>query len=120
MDGTTDWVATLAYRRQSDTGSIASLLDIVGDPGRDAAALREASPLHQADRLTAPVLLVIGNGYRVLPEENTAYVAALKRAGKPHEVLSKQNDIEGFNDTKGRIELLTRIERFLAANMTAK
>ena len=120
MDGTTDWVATLAYRRQSDTGAIASLLDTVGEPGRDAAALREASPLHQADRLTAPVLLVIGNGYRVLPEENTAYVAALKRAGKPHEVLSKQNDIEGFNDTKGRVELLTRIERFLAANMTAK
>lgn len=120
IDGITDWAAHLAYRRLIDPSGIDFLEDRIGQPGRDATALQEASPLLAVERLATPVLLVFGNGSQVSNEENAAYVAALKRAKKPHEVLSKQDDVDGFAYSAGRTELFTRIERFLAANMTVK
>jgi dipeptidyl aminopeptidase/acylaminoacyl peptidase len=120
IDGMTDLAAFLAYRRQIDPSGIAFLEDRLGDPERDAAVLRAASPLGAVDRLATPVLLVIGNGSQVSIEETNAYRAALKRAHKTHDVLSKWDDVDGFSYTKGRTELYTRIEQFLAAHLAVK
>ncbi len=120
IDGITDWMAYLAYRRQIEPSGIAELEDRLGEPGRDAAALREASPLQAAERLATPVLFLVNNGSRVSNEENAAYLSALKKGGKVYEHVSKKDDPDGFAYTKGRAELMTVIELFLAKNMTVK
>jgi len=120
IDGITDWVAYLAYRRQIEPSGIAELEDWIGEPERNAAELREASPLHAVNLLKTPVLFLVNNGSTVSNEENAAYVAALKRGRKAYETGSKKDDIDGFHLTEGRAELLAALERFLAANMTVK
>lgn len=117
IDGATDWLRHLAHRRELDPAGYPFLVDRAGDPERDAAALREASPISHVGRLATPVLLVTGPGETVSREDTKTYRAALARLGKPHEVLAKEDDVDGFVFSKGRAELLSRIEQFLARHL---
>jgi dipeptidyl aminopeptidase/acylaminoacyl peptidase len=59
-----------------------------GDPERDAAVLREISPLFQADRITAPLLVLHGaNDPRVPRHEAEQIVVAVRANGRPAELL---------------------------------
>ena len=59
-----------------------------GDPRRDAALLRDLSPIHRIDRLTAPLLVVHGGADTNVPvEEAEQVVAALAARGVEHEYL---------------------------------
>lgn len=73
-----------------------------GDPAADAALLRELSPLHRADAITAPVLVVHGEHDTNVPlGEATQIVEALRErgrapgfllfAGEGHEVRGVEN-----------------------------
>ncbi|GAA3242748.1 alpha/beta fold hydrolase [Pseudonocardia petroleophila] len=54
-----------------------------GDPAADAALLRELSPLHRADAITAPVLVVHGEHDTNVPlGEATQIVEALRERGR--------------------------------------
>lgn len=119
IDGVTDWATHLENRRQVDPAGIALLIDRVGHPERDAAELRQASPLHSVDKLATPVLLIYSNGERVARDDSRGYRSALERGKKAHDVLSKEDDAEGFASTAARAELLLRLEQFLARNLGA-
>ena len=59
-----------------------------GDPERDADFLREISPLFQADRITAPLLVLHGaNDPRVPVGEAEQMVAAVRANGRPAELM---------------------------------
>jgi dipeptidyl aminopeptidase/acylaminoacyl peptidase len=73
-----------------------------GDPARDAALLRELSPLHRAERITAPLLVVHGVHDTNVPVGEAEQVVAALRAhgrspgyllfdGEGHEVRGVQN-----------------------------
>ncbi|MEY2878147.1 MAG: hypothetical protein RLZZ15_527, partial [Verrucomicrobiota bacterium] len=117
VDAVTDWTAQLAHFKQGYPAGFAWLLDRIGDPERDAAELRAASPLHHAEKIAAPVLLVYSPGESVSRDDSRAFRAALARLKKPHEVLGKEDDLLGFVYTPGRVELLTRMEKFLVQHL---
>ncbi len=117
IDPVTDWVAQLAHVKQGNPAGIAFLTDRIGDLARDAAELRAASPLHHVEKIAAPVLLVYSPGEIVSRDDTRAYRTALARLKKPHEVFSKQEDLDGFAYTAGRVDLLTRIEKFFAQHL---
>jgi dipeptidyl aminopeptidase/acylaminoacyl peptidase len=95
---TEPWIAAAAVSRY-------------GDPRRDAALLRELSPIHRIDQLNAPLLVVHGSqdtnvptaqaeqlvaalrsrgaspGYLVLPDEGHEILGATSRATYLHEVV---------------------------------
>jgi dipeptidyl aminopeptidase/acylaminoacyl peptidase len=58
-----------------------------GTPATEPEAFRRSSPITYADRVAAPVLLVIGeNDSRCPVGQALAYADRLKEQGKPHEV----------------------------------
>ena len=58
---------------------------------------RERSPIHYADRIRAPVLLLQGLDDAVVPPSQAErMVAALKRTGVPHEYLAFEGEQHGF------------------------
>jgi len=59
-----------------------------GDPQRDAAFLREISPLFNADKITAPLLVLHGmNDPRVPVQEAQQIVAVLQDLNRPTDIL---------------------------------
>ena len=118
IDPITDWTLQLAHVRQGNPAGFAFWADRVGDPARDGAELRAASPAHQVEKIIAPVLLVYSPGERVSRDDSRSFRAALGRLKKTHEVMSQQDDMDGFAFTAGRVALLKRIEQFLAQNLS--
>jgi dipeptidyl aminopeptidase/acylaminoacyl peptidase len=88
--------------------------------GSDPAALRAASPAHQAARLSAAVLLVHGE------EDDRAPLAqaermrdALVAAGRPPEWLVERREGHGFYGEEARVRLYRRLLAFLRAHTAA-
>lgn len=90
--------------------------DYVGDPA-DAGQrerMNEKSPLHHADKLQRPVLIVQGgNDVRVRSDQAERMVEALRRAGKPVEYLLIPEMGHGMGYWAHRLEMLRRTETFL-------
>lgn len=118
IDGVTDWAALLDYSRRVHLAGYDAMKDHFGDPVADAAELAEISPINHIAELSAPVLMIFGNDERVPRENARAYLAAIKRARKPHEVFTNFDEIDGLRSAKVRTEMLRRIEAFLARNLS--
>ncbi|MGH2558817.1 MAG: alpha/beta fold hydrolase [Thermomicrobiales bacterium] len=89
-----------------------------GDPERDAALLREISPIHQADRITAPMLVIHGrNDPRVPVGEAEQIVARLRALGRDVELIIHEN--EGHQTTRlaNKITAYGAMTRFLAKRL---
>jgi dipeptidyl aminopeptidase/acylaminoacyl peptidase len=73
-------------------------LDRLIGPWPEAEELyRERSPIHFADRIRAPVLLLQGLEDEVVPPAQTEEMAAaLRRSGVPHAVLMFEGEQHGF------------------------
>lgn len=82
--------------------------------GRDAADLAANSPVHGADRITVPVLLVHGEDDERAPfAQFKAMKAALDAAHKPYETLTKAGEKHGFVKPENVEEFYTRLQAFL-------
>jgi alpha-L-fucosidase 2 len=68
---------------------------------RSRATLRKYSPLHQASRGMAPVLLIHGTNER-LWEQGVAYAARLGALAVPHELLRLDGAPHGMENWEGR------------------
>ena len=95
---------------------LAAWHDYVGDPAipedRDEMALK--SPLHHADKLQRPVLIVQGtNDVRVRPDQAERMVQALERAGTPVEYLKIPQMGHGMGYWAHRLAILRKTETFL-------
>jgi dipeptidyl aminopeptidase/acylaminoacyl peptidase len=117
IDAVTDWPAQLAHLAQLDPVGAPRVRLLYGDPAADAAELAAASAVNHAGRIGAPVLLVNGNVETVPRVAARAFAAALKQAGRPHEVLARFDAVEGLNTPRGYAELLERLDEFLGKHL---
>ncbi len=86
--------------------------------GEDDDRLDEASPVHHADRIKIPVLLMHGNQDFTVQPENSRYMeAALKNAGKPVEAIYLDNADHYRQRHDARQAWLAALERFLTPQL---
>lgn len=93
---------------------------IIGDPVADAERLRAASPRYQADRVTAPILLIHGRDDTIVPiSQSQDMLKALQAAGKT--VVFVQLDGEDHHLRYGgtRTQMLEALFAFLAQHNPA-
>jgi len=87
---------------------------MIGDPDRDAEKWRSVSPVLQAERLKAPVLLAFGGfDQRVPIKQGYALKSALDRYGKKYEWVEYPDEGHGWLDDKNRFDFWRRVDVFL-------
>ena len=92
-----------------------------GDPVKDAAFLRELSPIYKADKIVAPLLVVHGaNDPRVPKTETDQIVEALKKRGVAVEYLLFNDEGHGIVKLKNRITTYSAIINFLQKYLANK
>jgi dipeptidyl aminopeptidase/acylaminoacyl peptidase len=85
-----------------------------GDPEADGEFLEEISPLRQADRIRAPVLVIQGaNDPRCPQEEAEQIVHAVGRAGRVAQYLLFRDEGHGIVKLQNRLKANEAIVRFL-------
>ncbi len=88
--------------------------------GVDEAALRAASPVHNAGRLVARVLLVHGKQDERAPFAHAERMRdALAAAGRPPEWLVEPLEAHGFHDEAARERMYARVVAFLKESTAA-
>jgi dipeptidyl aminopeptidase/acylaminoacyl peptidase len=101
--------------------SMKANLDLrLGDPDHpaDAARLQRQSPLHAAEQIQAPLLVVQGaNDPRVKQAESDQMVAALAALGQPVTYLVAADEGHGFRKEINRLAYLTAVEFFFAEHL---
>lgn len=92
--------------------------DMIGDPDKDAARLKAASPLENAARIKAPVLMVYGAQDRRVPLVFGEKMRdALRAQGTPVEWEVYSDEAHGFLLEKNRYDFYGRVAKFLENNL---
>ncbi|WP_434629601.1 prolyl oligopeptidase family serine peptidase [Chromobacterium sp. CV08] len=90
-----------------------SMYEMVGDPEKDKALLRERSPVFHVDRIQAPLLVLQGaKDPRVNINESKQIVDALKKRGVDVEYIVKDNEGHGFHNEENRFAAYGAMEQF--------
>jgi len=88
---------------------------MVGDPAKDQALLRAASPVFHVDRIKAPLFVAQGaQDPRVNINESNQIVDSLKKRGVEIEYMVKPNEGHGFHNEENRFDFYGAMETFLA------
>ncbi|MEJ3652867.1 prolyl oligopeptidase family serine peptidase [Actinomycetes bacterium KLBMP 9759] len=91
-----------------------------GDPDTDAALLRELSPLHRAERIRAPLLVVHGEHDTNVPlVEATRIVDALRAHGRSPELLRFADEGHEVHDRSNREVFVREVVAWVSAAMRA-
>lgn len=102
----------------ADSGRQHMLPELVGDAEKDAAMLTEVSPLAQAARIKAPLLLAVGEADRRVPLAHGERLRdALKAAGNPPEWVSYPNEGHSWRLVATQVDFARRFEAFLAKHL---
>jgi len=102
----------------SALGRTVSLPELVGDPKTDAAALAEVSPVVQADRIRAPLLLAYGAGDRRVPLAHGERLReAMRRSGREPGWVVYPDEGHSWRLTATQVDFAGRVERFLATHL---
>ncbi|HLL20352.1 MAG TPA: prolyl oligopeptidase family serine peptidase, partial [Rubrivivax sp.] len=95
-----------------------TLPELIGDATKDAAALTAASPLAQARRIQAPLLLAFGESDRRVPLAHGKRLRdALQAAGRPPEWVTYPNEGHSWRQVSTEVDFARRLERFLATHL---
>ena len=88
---------------------------LVGQDASHPTALRDNSPVHQADKMKAPLFIYAGaDDIRTPVEQANNMVKALKAAGHPpKEVVIKAEEGHGYGRAENNVDLYERILKFL-------
>ena len=106
----------LTFYRDTEPWIAAAAITKYGDPVRDAALLAEVSPLHAADAITVPLLVVHGELDTNVPRnEATQLVARLRTLERPVEYLELAGEGHEYRRVDSRLLLLRRLTEFLTA-----
>lgn len=101
-----------------DTGSFGrkyALPEMIGDPDKDAAMVAANSPVKQAARIKAPVLLAFGEkDLRVPLAHGERLRKAMHEAGNDPVWVTYPGEGHGFAVLKNRVDFAERMEAFLA------
>ena len=121
--GDADLLGTLRFARQTygrDSTTYKYWLKSIGDPDKDAAALRAASPVSYAATYRPPVLLIHGDLDKIVdPEQSRIMERALKRDG--HEVKRLEYEYEAHTDwdTDNEKSAMAAVAAFIQAHVAA-
>ncbi len=84
----------------------------------DRKRIHDTSPVHFADRIRAPLLMAYGkNDPRVQINHGYDMERALKKAGKPYELIIEADEGHGFRKEEKSIAFFTRVDAFLKKNV---
>ena len=112
--GISNWMRTLNSIPPWWASFKEALYAEMGDPKADSARLHRISPLFNADRIKAPLLVLQGaNDPRVLKVESDEIVAAVKKKGVPVEYIVFEDEGHGFVKKENEIEGYTAVLAFL-------
>lgn len=90
---------------------------VIGDRSDDAA-LKAASPVFNVDKIKAPLFLAHGSDDLTVPStDSTDMESAMKRGGKPVELLMVPGEGHGFVQERSVKLLYERLDAFLAKNL---
>ena len=102
----------------SSAGRKYTLPEMVGDASKDAAMIEANSPVNQAARIKAPLLLAFGEAdLRVPLAHGKRMRDALREAGNPPEWVTYPGEGHGFAVLKNRVDFAQRMEAFLAKHL---
>jgi len=102
----------------AETSRLYDLPKMIGDPVADAERLAEATPVLQAARIKAPLLVAFGGSDRRVPiEHGNALRDALVKAGSPPEWIVYDDEGHGWLRAANRLDFAQRLERFLDRNL---
>ena len=92
-----------------------------GDPDKEADMLRDLSPIHKVDRVTAPTIVLHGaNDTNVPVVEAEQVVESLKKRGVPVEYVLFPDEGHGFRKTPNRIRSAVAIVQWFAKYLKAE
>jgi len=95
-----------------------SAKEMIGDPDADAAMLAQVSPLQNAARVKAPVLMAYGGEDTRVPVVHGERMRdALLKQGTAVEWVVYQDEGHGFRREANRIDFYSRVAKFLGANL---
>jgi dipeptidyl aminopeptidase/acylaminoacyl peptidase len=118
--GVYDWEAEIRHDSREMRALFTWRDDYYPDPRKNADRYRAVSPVHQAGRVQAPVLLLHGAEDRIVDITQTNSMArALKKAGQSVEVVKDAEGIHGLPEEKSRRNLYTKVAGFLARHVPA-
>jgi dipeptidyl aminopeptidase/acylaminoacyl peptidase len=92
--------------------------EMIGDPDKDAALLKAASPLENAAKIKAPVLMAYGAQDRRVPLVHGEKMRdALRAEGTPIEWVVYDDEAHGFLNERNRYDFYGRVAQFLAQHL---
>ncbi len=92
-----------------------------GDPDTEAAMLRDLSPIHKVDRVTAPTIVLHGaNDTNVPVVEAEQVVESLKKRGVPVEYVLFPDEGHGFRKTPNKIRAAVAIVQWFSKYLKAE
>ena len=105
----------LTFYRDSEPWIAAAAVTKYGDPVRDAALLAEVSPLHRAEMIDVPLLVVHGELDSNVPRnEALQLVARLQASGRDVQYLELAGEGHEYRRVESRLTLLHAVTTFLA------
>jgi dipeptidyl aminopeptidase/acylaminoacyl peptidase len=118
LAGPADLRRLLDYERERTSGEKNETLRywdrFMGSSSPGDKRLDEISPAHHADRAAMPILLIHGLDDTVVPyDQSREMAAALKRAGKPVELVTLKSEDHWLSRGETRLQMLTAVVAFL-------
>jgi dipeptidyl aminopeptidase/acylaminoacyl peptidase len=93
---------------------------MIGDPVKDAALLKAASPLFNASKITKPVLMAYGSEDARVPLIHGEKMRDALKGRIPVEWVVYLDEGHGWNKTANNVDFWTRTEQFLNKNTAPK
>jgi dipeptidyl aminopeptidase/acylaminoacyl peptidase len=95
--------------------------EMMGDPDKDAAMLKEVSPLEHAANIKAPVLMAYGGGDVRVPKVHGEKMRdALQKQGTPVEWIVYSDEGHGNLLEVNRFDFYNRVQAFLEKYLPAR
>jgi dipeptidyl aminopeptidase/acylaminoacyl peptidase len=111
----------VTFFRDTEAWIAAASVTKYGDPATDGILLRELSPIHQAARISAPLLVVHGELDTNVPlGEALQIVAALRELGREVEFLQLDGEGHEYRRASSRQLLLDRMLEFVIRQLSGK
>jgi dipeptidyl aminopeptidase/acylaminoacyl peptidase len=92
--------------------------DMIGDQVKDAAQLKATSPIEQAARIKAPLILAYGARDRRVPMyHGRKFLSAVKPHNTQVEWIEYEDEGHGWRLPKNQVDFWGRVEKFLDKNI---
>ena len=92
--------------------------EMVGDPEKDKAFLKETSPVFHADKIKTPLFIAQGaNDPRVNKDESDQMVAVLRKRGVDVQYMVKDNEGHGFHNEENQFDFYGAMGTFFRKHL---